>query len=309
METNFDINISAIIPTYNRESLIRRALQSVLKQTRPPCEIIVVDDGSTDHTYSQVEPLFGLVDYMYQSNAGASMARYRGVLNAKSDWIAFLDSDDLWEETYLENMARAIRDTSGAAVLYFTDTVQDRDGGSKSLWEKVGFNIETEHELVSDATKWVMMRPQPMMLQSSIISREQYLANAGVNKQLHTREDTHMFLKLGIDGKACAVSGIGTRMTSDALYSERLTSFHDGKNPSGYWMQVLMFEDILKQSRHLRPEIRAEIRHRLAAARNRLARLAWSQKQYFEAVMHAKEGFIKHPAKFLHQIKGTLLDI
>ena len=307
MNTKNELTITAIIPTYNRGSLIGRAIISALKQTRPPDEIIVVDDGSTDHTYSRVEPLIGLVDYIYQSNSGVSVARDQGVLKAKNEWITFLDSDDLWVETYLETMVQAIRATSGDAMLYFTDTIQPYQGGMQRLWQKIGFKIEKDLELISDATEWAMMRPQPMMLQSSVINRSAYLECGGFIDELQTREDTHLFLKLSLGGPVCAVAGVGTQMTADAEPHERLTASHNGDQPSGYRMQVIMFEDILSEARNLKPEIRHEFKRRLAAAQRRLARIAVQNKNFADAIVHLKESFTHDPATFVQQLIAFMM--
>ncbi|QOP43213.1 glycosyltransferase family 2 protein [Sulfurimonas sediminis] len=87
------MNISVIIPTYNRYKLLKRAIQSILLQTYLPKEIIVIDDGSTDATCN-IQKDFPNIIYLYQKNRGVSAARNRGIEIAQSDWIAFLDSDD-----------------------------------------------------------------------------------------------------------------------------------------------------------------------------------------------------------------------
>lgn len=90
------LSISIVIPTYNREKLIKRAIQSVLSQCEPGDEIIVVDDGSTDNTEQVVSEYPGQVRYFRIKNSGAGVARNRGILESKNDLVAFLDSDDEW---------------------------------------------------------------------------------------------------------------------------------------------------------------------------------------------------------------------
>ena len=94
--------ISVIIPTYNRCDLLKRAINSVIKQTITPKEIIVVDNGSTDQTYQMVSSLFPEINYFIEKKRGVSAARNKGILESKSKWIAFLDSDDAWKPTKLE---------------------------------------------------------------------------------------------------------------------------------------------------------------------------------------------------------------
>ena len=88
--------VTVVIPTYNRKGLLPRALTSVARQTRPPDEVIVVDDGSTDDTEGLVRREFPDVRYLQQENRGVAAARNRGIREAKGEWLAFLDSDDEW---------------------------------------------------------------------------------------------------------------------------------------------------------------------------------------------------------------------
>ena len=90
------MDISVIIPTHNRARLLARALRSVLDQTLKPREVIVVDDGSDDHTRELVSENYPECRYLSQSNRGVSSARNRGIAEATGEWLAFLDSDDEW---------------------------------------------------------------------------------------------------------------------------------------------------------------------------------------------------------------------
>lgn len=85
---------SVIIAVYNGANTIRRAIESVLSQTYPALELIVVDDGSTDATAAEVAQFGGLVRYVHQSNVGVSAARNAGARLATGEWLAFLDADD-----------------------------------------------------------------------------------------------------------------------------------------------------------------------------------------------------------------------
>lgn len=93
------MKISVIIPTYNRKDFILRAIKSVQAQSAQVSEIIVVDDGSTDGTKELLE--HENIEYIYQENRGVSSARNAGIKKAKNEWIAFLDSDDVWESDKL----------------------------------------------------------------------------------------------------------------------------------------------------------------------------------------------------------------
>jgi glycosyltransferase involved in cell wall biosynthesis len=90
------MTISAVIPCYNSAATIRDSLRSVWAQTVKADEVIVVDDGSTDDSAGIVEREFPQCHLIRQANAGPAAARNRGVAEARGDWIAFLDSDDVW---------------------------------------------------------------------------------------------------------------------------------------------------------------------------------------------------------------------
>lgn len=96
-------NISIIIPTYNRKAFLEKTIRSALDQTRPPLEIIVVDDGSTDGTEAFVLKHFSeKVTYLSQQNKERGAARNYGASVAKGDYIYFLDSDDILYSDHLE---------------------------------------------------------------------------------------------------------------------------------------------------------------------------------------------------------------
>lgn len=99
-----EIRISVIIPAYNVQATIDRAIRSVLTQTRKPDEIIIVNDGSTDDTAAVVNPYQSqeVVQYIEQQNQGAGAARNTGILVARHEWIAFLDGDDEWLADHME---------------------------------------------------------------------------------------------------------------------------------------------------------------------------------------------------------------
>jgi glycosyltransferase involved in cell wall biosynthesis len=99
--------ISVVIPLYNKGPHIRRAVESVLNQTSPVSEIVIVDDGSTDNSVVVVQGLkCDLVRLMQQENGGVSVARNAGITHAKHSLIAFLDADDEWLPHHVETLKR-----------------------------------------------------------------------------------------------------------------------------------------------------------------------------------------------------------
>lgn len=120
------MNISVIIPTYNRCDLLQRALQSVIAQTASAFEIIVVDDGSDDATATLVKQ-HKHIRYYYQPNGGVSAARNLGIKQAKGDWLAFLDADDTWHPQKLQ-LQRAALVAAPDYRISHTDEVWIRNG-------------------------------------------------------------------------------------------------------------------------------------------------------------------------------------
>ena len=101
--------ISVVIPLYNKESLIKETIDSVLSQTFSNFEILIINDGSTDNSLQTVEAINdNRITIINQENAGVSVARNSGVKKAKYPWVAFLDADDWWSSTFLEEVTNAI---------------------------------------------------------------------------------------------------------------------------------------------------------------------------------------------------------
>lgn len=99
--------ISVVIPLYNKEHYIADTLKSVLKQTCSDFEVIVIDDGSTDHSAEIVATFHDeRIHYIFQENQGVAAARNRGIREATGEFIAFLDADDCWFPDYLEKMTQ-----------------------------------------------------------------------------------------------------------------------------------------------------------------------------------------------------------
>lgn len=119
--------ISVIIPTYNRQYLLERALHSVFHQSLPAAEIIVIDDGSTDGSAELIPSRFPGVCYIRQEHRGVSHARNHGIEKATGEWIAFLDSDDEWLPKKLEAQVKALRENPRYRICH-TDEIWIRRG-------------------------------------------------------------------------------------------------------------------------------------------------------------------------------------
>ena len=137
------MKVSVIIPTFNRLSLISRAIDSVLKQTLKPFEIIVVDDGSSDNTSTLIKNNYKSVKLIKQKNLGVSKARNVGIKNSSGDWIALLDSDDEWKKNKLEVQIKSLSEYDYYSVCH-TNEIWIRNGirvNQKKRHQKYGGDI------------------------------------------------------------------------------------------------------------------------------------------------------------------------
>jgi glycosyltransferase involved in cell wall biosynthesis len=127
-------SIATIIPAYNCERYLAEAIESVLAQNYRPLEIIVIDDGSTDDTAKIAKRFEPAIQYCFQANGGIGSARNRGIELAHSDFIAFLDADDLWPEGKLEHQMLAFHDNREIeAVFGLVQQFEQSSGGTTDV--------------------------------------------------------------------------------------------------------------------------------------------------------------------------------
>lgn len=266
--------VAAVIPTYQRAATIGRAVDSVLAQ-QPRPRVIVVDDGSTDDTPSVLAAYGDDIEVIRTPNRGVSHARNTGAAAAGTDWIAFCDSDDHWTPDHLARIMAAIEATDGVADVYFDDTRRTAGEGHASLFDLCDFHPRRPHELIADGTSWVMAPRQPLMMQSAVIARDAHEAVGGSWSALTHREDTHLFLRLGIGRPLCAVTGIGCVMTDDDTSGLRQTEHHNARTTVYLDCTARLYEDVLERHGHqLTAAERAVLARRAARARLSLARAA-----------------------------------
>ena len=122
--------VSIVIPTYNCERFIARAIDSALNQTYKAWEIIVVDDGSTDNTKQILQPYMDKIRYFFKENGGVSTARNIGIKEAKGEFIAFLDADDIWVTEKLELQMKEILKSDSIGAVSCGTYFMDETGGA-----------------------------------------------------------------------------------------------------------------------------------------------------------------------------------
>lgn len=123
-----DLSVSAVVCTYNRAREVCRAVDSILAQTRPPEQVVVVDDGSTDGTREALSRYGPAIDALSQPNQGASAARNTGICAARGTWVAFLDSDDRWLDFHLRDLLAIVDADPGLGWAFSTRLVEMTPG-------------------------------------------------------------------------------------------------------------------------------------------------------------------------------------
>lgn len=183
--------VTVIIPAYNAATHIAETIEHVLRQTLADVEVIVVDDGSSDHT-ADVVARYPTVRYVKKDNGGVSSARNVGAQLARAHWISFVDSDDLWHPEMLASMLELMRTHPTAAMGL---------SGSTALTDKARLSAPIERidgalpsRVVTDFRE--VFRFPYLGMSSVIVERDRFLKLGGFNETLRRAEDVDLFLRL-----------------------------------------------------------------------------------------------------------------
>lgn len=187
-------SVAVIIPAFNREHLIRETLESVLAQNLPADEIIVVDDGSTDNT-AAVAASYPGVQVLRQSNCGESAARNHAVRTAKSEWVAFLDSDDVWRPDKLQVQMAALARTPGYDACT-CNAIQMADPGDPKGFEMPPLNLPPSDQIAPGLRGSVRLPPGTV-----VVRRQLVLDVGGFDPEARYAEDWEFWLRLA--GAGC----------------------------------------------------------------------------------------------------------
>ncbi|MGL6140662.1 MAG: glycosyltransferase family 2 protein, partial [Planktothrix sp.] len=185
--------ISIIIPAYNCDRYIGQAVESILNQTYPADEIIIIDDGSQDNTREVLQPYSDYIRYVYQENQGVSVARNHGLNLARGEFIVFLDADDIF-----------LPDKLAAQIAIFQ--AQPHLGLVQSGWRRVNQQGET----LMEATPWDYvpelnlenwLRWKPLGTMGTLMFRREWLLKIdGFEPGLAHAEDVDLILRIALLG-------------------------------------------------------------------------------------------------------------
>jgi GT2 family glycosyltransferase len=208
------ISISVVIPAYNAAKSISRTIESVLAQSLRPDEIIVVDDGSTDQTAQRIKKFGSDVCYIYQENAGPSVARNRGIEAAGSEWIAFLDADDEWLPGILSRQCELLNRNKHLvwATANFYNCLCDENCRRVSVNPKLGQKALGDKEYFDDFFRTSL--PHGCGCTATMLIKKKVLQEVGMFQPgLHITEDVDLWFRI-----ACRRPRIGFIAEPLAIY-------------------------------------------------------------------------------------------
>ena len=220
--------ISVIIPTFNRAKLIKDAINSVIGQTYQNFELLIIDDGSTDNTSEVVNSIGDTrIKYIYQENTGVSRARNNGIENASGEYIAFLDSDDLWHPEKLEKQALVLDQNPDV------DIVTNSSQYQTFLNDIIGIKYnraKNQKEVIS-----LMLLYQDMVYTGTpvLCVRKSIFEKSGMfDEEMRFCEDWDLFFRMALVGKVYNIPEILTYVrshTDNVTKTSPVNNFKDGK--------------------------------------------------------------------------------
>jgi glycosyltransferase involved in cell wall biosynthesis len=190
--------VSVVIPAYNAEKYIRESIDSVLTQTFKNYEIIVVDDGSTDSTGIIIQQSYPSVRYIFQKNGGPAKARNVGIKEARGEYIAFLDADDVWMPTKLEKQIHYFNQHPEISFVFTENSMFDEKGIIRHTLGK------RERLLKKDVVRNIFMSSYlatpTVMVQKKVFEEVGYF-----EENLIAAEDDNMWMRIAMKFKVALI--------------------------------------------------------------------------------------------------------
>lgn len=195
---------SVIIPLYNKELYIEKAVESVLEQTFREFELIVIDDGSTDKSRQRLEAIHDpRLTVISQPNAGVSTTRNRGVEIARYSWIAFLDADDWWHPDFLKELSALIVKYPDA-VLYGSNYFYVKHGLHRV--EEKGLAPEFTAGYIDYVASYAASFCVPINCSFVVVRKTAFEAVGGFKPNLRMGEDFDLWIRLALVGKVAYIN-------------------------------------------------------------------------------------------------------
>ena len=273
--------ISIGVSTYNRKDYLKLSLDSLLAQTYKNCEIIVVDDGSTDDTGEMVKTLYPQVKYVYQDNAGDAAAKNHAAILAQGEYIVFNDSDDLFLPDSVERLYNAVKDNGKNAISYGNYITIDPEGNKLPTKQKV--DKYPSGNITGELLKHIVVCNC-----GTLIPLEIFKTADMFNTELKVSYDYALFLELSLQCTFHAVQ--------QPVFLRRR---HNSNMSSANYRKMLTVLEIVENFAEKHSEIKTlyprELNIRLADLNNKLCREARKEKLFSEAKIHARKAFKLNP--------------
>ena len=183
------IKVTTIIPTFNRGYCLAESIQSVLDQNFSDFELIVVDDGSTDNTAEVIEQFSGIHKIRIKKNRGVSFARNLAIKQARGEWIAFLDSDDLWERNKLAIQMNWVECNPDYHAVY-TDEIWIRNGVRVNAMKK---HRKYSGDIFRHCLPLCIVSPSSVLLRNELLNKF-----GGFDESMPVCEDYDLWLRISM---------------------------------------------------------------------------------------------------------------
>ena len=270
------------VSAYNRKDYLRECLDSLLAQSYPACEIIVVDDGSTDGTGAMMKAEYPQIKYVYQENAGDSAAKDHAARIGTGEYIVFNDSDDVFLPDAVERLMNALPENNKHAVAYGTYTTIDAAGNVLPTKRKTA--THPSGRITKDLLQHILVN-----CTATLMPRELYLANGGLGPVRRVAADYAFYLELSLRSNFYAVQ--------EPVFLRR----RHGNNLSGAsYAKILtvsqVFDEFVTRHHSALGEFAAIVRKRRGDFHNKLYREARREKLKKEAAFHAGQAFYYAPS-------------
>ncbi|MBR3411538.1 MAG: glycosyltransferase [Bacteroidales bacterium] len=231
MNKEDDVRFSVVVPLYNKETYIRRTLESILTQTFVDYELIVVDDGSTDDSFATASNfLAGNIKskVVKQKNKGVAVARNNGVSLSHGEFICFLDSDDWWEPSFLEEMDRLIRMYPDAG-LYGTAFFLIKNGKKKVA--PIGVDNEFCSGYINYCQTYARTLCMPISSSSVAIPKVVFNEFGGFRGGISLGEDFDLWIRIALKNQVALINKPLSNYFQDIPPHKRATRrLHNPKN-------------------------------------------------------------------------------
>jgi glycosyltransferase involved in cell wall biosynthesis len=297
-------NISVIIPTYNRAALLESAIDSVLAQTYPVHEIIVVDDGSTDNTFELACEMQGKVKLkriplllVRQQQGGAARARNAGIAASTGDWIAFLDSDDIWLPEKLAFQVNALAMAPATCFACVTDAFfANNPDLKKTAFQYAGIDGGDECRVIDGATKRIAYGYHGLYVQALLIEKRLATNLGGFDASFALCEDSDFFLRLSLKTPIVRVNR--ALVTIDRTPNREIGLLEDAKNEAkSFEIQKRLHEKWLNGQLEIDSESKGLMRKRLHEIHSGIASLHLIDDQYEEARVSLRRAMKYHTSR------------